>query len=318
MATSKKSTKYRVIAGLIFTQLSVLFAGFISASFVATATESSTTESTTSATKATSTKSVATADESSTIESSTTKATTAANAYIEDKPLKPCQALKETSDASLLFTRILSRKLTFALLGAHDGVANDHAYKLAVKHRWSGVAVEAHVQHFRSARDAYRLSGLDVDVLNAAVCAIDRVNLPFFYVDTSNLPFPWWVKQISSLSKQHILNHNRLLDRAPTSCGNAGLPDTCLRNKIVERLRVIQVPCAFAHSLAKKYQPELLISDVEGVDDQMVGSWLEVQKPKYIIAEIKNLAKPREFLNFLEAQGYCVRDDNHDAYAILI
>lgn len=239
------------------------------------------------------------------------------NAYIEDRPLKPCQALMETSDVSLLFTRILSRKLTFALLGAHDGLANDHAYKLAVKHRWSGVALEPHARHYRSARDAYSLSGLDVDVLNAAACTTDEENLPFFYVDTSNLPFPWWVRQISSLSKQHILNHNYLLDRAPSSCGNAGLPDTCLRNKIVERLKVSQVPCAFTHSLAMQYQPELLISDVEGVDDQMVSSWLEVQKPKYIIAETKNLAKPREFLNFLKAEGYCVRDDEHDAYAIL-
>jgi len=116
----------------------------------------------------------------------------------------------------------------------------------------------------------------------------------------------WWVKQISSLSKQHVLNHNRLLDRAPTSCGSAGLPDTCLRNKLVERLEVTQVPCAFTQDLARQYAPELLISDVEGIDDQIVGSWLVMQKPKYIIAEIKNLVRVDEFLDDLRDLGYCV------------
>jgi hypothetical protein len=61
----------------------------------------------------------------------------------------------------------------------------------------------------------------------------------------------------------------------------------------------------------------LLISDVEGIDDQIVGSWLAVQKPKYIIAEIKNLVRVDEFLDDLRDLGYCVRDDKHDVYAIL-
>jgi hypothetical protein len=239
------------------------------------------------------------------------------HAYENEKPLKPCQALQETSNLSSLFVRLLSRRLTFALLGAHDGVANDHAYKLAVRHRWSGVALEPHFLHYNTALKTYRAAELDVDVIHSAACTERVEGLPFYYINTDGLPFPWWVKQISSLSKQHVLNHNRLLYRAPTSCGSAGLPDTCLRNKLVERLEVTQVPCAFTQDLARQYAPELLISDVEGIDDQIVGSWLVVQKPKYIIAEIKNLVRVDEFLDDLRDLGYCVRDDKHDVYAIL-
>ena len=78
-----------------------------------------------------------------------------------------------------------------------------------------------------------------------------------------------------------------------------------------------RVPCEFTHKLALRYRPDLLISDVEGMDDEIIASWLEVQKPKYIIAETKNLKVPIEFLDLLVKHGYCVRDDGHDAYAII-
>ena len=173
------------------------------------------------------------------------------HAYENEKPLKPCQALQETSHLSSLFVRLLSRRLTFALLGAHDGVANDHAYKLAVRHRWSGVALEPHFLHYNTALKTYRAAELDVDVIHSAACT----------------------------------------ERAEG--------------------------CVFTQDLARQYAPDLLISDVEGIDDQIVGSWLAVQKPKYIIAEIKNLVRVDEFLDELRDLGYCVRDDKHDVYAIL-
>lgn len=241
-------------------------------------------------------------------------------AYVQDRPVSPCRALIETAKPSSLFAKLLSRNLKFALLGAHDGVANDHAYKLAIKHRWSGVALEPHPLHHESASAAYRASGLNVDVIQAAACVTDEMSLPLYHVDTSGLPFPWWVRQISSLDKQHVLDHNRLLDRAPKSCGNAGLPETCLRDKIKERLRVTEVPCVFTHKLARTYDPELLITDVEGLDDQTVASWLQIHSPKYILSETKNLSPPRvrEFVRLLQTNGYCARDDGHDVYAIYI
>lgn len=234
----------------------------------------------------------------------------------DEGPIRPCRALRDADSPASLFVKLLSRRLTFALLGAHDGVANDHAYRLAVKHRWSGVALEPHEAHHARAAATYRASGLRVDVIRAAACTSRVESLPFYSVNTDDLPFPWWVKQISSLSEQHVLSHNRLLDRAPTSCGDAGLPDTCLRDKIIERLEETRVPCAFTHDLARRYAPDLLISDVEGMDDVMVTSWLEAQRPRYIVAEIKNLVDPEAFLRRLVSSGYCVRDDAHDVYAI--
>lgn len=231
--------------------------------------------------------------------------------------LDPCAGLAEAIDVSSYFKKLLSRRLTFALLGAHDGVSNDYAYSLAVEHGWSGVALEPHPTHHAKAVALYREARLDVHVLRSAVCAKDVKTLPFYYVDTAGLPFPWWVAQISSLSEQHVLNHNYLLNRAPKSCAAAELPDTCLRDKILERIRTTRVSCSFTHHLARRYAPNLLISDVEGLDDEIVRSWLEIQRPKYIVAEIKNLADHRPFLRSLQRSGYCVQHDGHDAYAVL-
>lgn len=95
-----------------------------------------------------------------------------------------------------------------------------------------------------------------------------------------------WLHEIASLSRRHVLRHERYLASTPAQCsgcartlGYSSLPDDCLRNFIASSLVEQSIACV---CLQTEVQPteavSLLLVDAEGFDLH-VSCWIWFNRP---------------------------------------
>jgi hypothetical protein len=108
-----------------------------------------------------------------------------------------------------------------------------------------------------------------------------------------------WITQLSSLSKQHILNHAYLFSRKlPESCEECSkrlgrqLPIRCLERVVSANILERRLPCAcLAAELASETRVALLVVDAEGHDSNVLAQFpFDRIKPAAIVFEAKHLA----------------------------
>lgn len=192
----------------------------------------------------------------------------------------------------------------FVLVGANDGVTDDHIYSFARKHRWKGVAVEPVPQYYEQLRQAYR--GLPVACLPLAVHRT-LTSVPFYFLDVDRDDrIPTWSKGLGSFDRLHL----------EASLSELG------EDTVIGRIREIEVPCRSLDELVVEShfsRVDILIVDVEGYDAEVVRQMdPDRWKTHTIVYESKHLAAGdlNDLRNELRTWGFEVRSDGRDDLAI--
>ena len=198
--------------------------------------------------------------------------------------------------------RSLPRNQTFLLVGANDGVTNDHVSPFVRSRGWRGAAVEPVLQYFQQLQAHYL--GLPVTCLNVAVHDT-ATSLPFYWLeDSASVQIPAFAKGVGSFSRANvelvILEHPEL---APS-------------------IRERQVPCMTLTDIVKTAAlpvVEVLVVDTEGYDAQVIlqadfNTW----KTHTVIFEHKLLSadEMKQTTDFLERAGFRCESDRFDTLAV--
>jgi hypothetical protein len=112
--------------------------------------------------------------------------------------------------------------------------------------------------------------------------------------------------ELASLSKGHLLAHQRWYPYTPSQCRKCAatlgraLPSTCLSRVITDNLEPTSVPCgSFERELRHLGEPlappELLVSDAEGHDDQVITRYFAtgLAPPAFLRYEWNHLGRQR-------------------------
>jgi FkbM family methyltransferase len=186
----------------------------------------------------------------------------------------------------------LSRKgpQTFLLIGANDGVTDDHLYPFVIRHGWKGTAVEPVPQYFHELQKHY--NGWPVTCLNAAVHATAE-SLDFWFLeDTPEDPLPPYAKGVGSFERSQV---ESLIGEIP---------------RLNERLRCMKVPCSPLGRMLGGADPkkvDVIIIDTEGYDAEVVRQIdFTAWNPNTVIFEHKLLPKAElaATLDLLRENGY--------------
>lgn len=89
----------------------------------------------------------------------------------------------------------------FCIVGANDGVTNDHVYPFAEKGRWRGVAIEPEPGCFGELETAYR--GLPVILFNVAIHESDAF-ATLYFLDPAKTKIPPWAKGVGSFDPRRL------------------------------------------------------------------------------------------------------------------
>jgi FkbM family methyltransferase len=191
---------------------------------------------------------------------------------------------------------------TFLLIGANDGVTDDHLYPFVTRYGWRGVAVEPVPQYFQELQKHYQ--GWPVTCLNVAVHASAQ-SLDFWFLEDSPTdPLPSYAKGVGSFARSQV---ESLKNEIP---------------RLNERLRCLKVPCLQLEQVLNDAGLEgrvgVVLIDTEGYDAEVVkqmdfAKW----KPHTVIFEHKLLSKEvlDGALTYLRENGYRCDLDTTDVLA---
>jgi FkbM family methyltransferase len=191
--------------------------------------------------------------------------------------------------------------LTFAKIGAHDGVSEDPCTDILLANpRWKGVLVEPLPTFAEKLRATYQ----DPERFRIERVAIGdkEGTATFYYVDAEarkHLPdLPYWFDQLASLSRDHIVNHlNGVLEPF--------IRETTVSVRTLESLlSALNVP-----------NLDFLHVDTEGHDLRVLSSLdLASHRPRLIFVEHKNLSDEdsRLMRDLLTDNKYMLKDCGGD------
>jgi FkbM family methyltransferase len=196
----------------------------------------------------------------------------------------------------------LSRSLVdpvFCLVGANDGITNDHLFPFARRGRWRGIAIEPVPACFAELERAY--AGLPVKRFNEAVHETERV-AEFHYLDPAKVTLPAWAKGVGSFDPARL----GIVDELPGAAG------AITRTRVpCRRLEEIVGDSGFS-------KIDLFVIDTEGYDAAVVRQIrFEEWEVRTVIFEHKLLPEPEldACRRLLERHGFSLRMDEYDALA---
>lgn len=190
----------------------------------------------------------------------------------------------------------------FVQIGSNDGSTNDPLHRLIVKHGWPGVLVEPLPRLFDLLQRNYRRA-TGLRFVNAAVGTSDG-EATFYFVDGSRPGDPYWLPQIGSLERSHLLRHA------------AAVPD------LEGRLATATVPVMTYTSLLTKADVgnlDLLHVDAEGVDFAILDQvdFAAPSAPRAVLYEHWHMTDEQrsQLRTRLAAGGYEVTVGRMDTFA---
>lgn len=212
--------------------------------------------------------------------------------------LKLVKIVPNRSEEILTVFAEKNKHVKFLQIGANDGVSHDCLYKIILKYKWQGVAVEPLDEFFQKLQLNYSFYNL-VRPVRYALHPTDTSMTIFKLNPLKYCDYGHWASGIASFNKSHLIKHN------------------ILETDIIEEI----VPCI---SLMK------LIADnnLEGIDYLQIdteGFDVEILKmidfnyisPKLIRFEYSNLKKEELNIAIKILSNYTLEKDGSDIYASL-
>lgn len=195
----------------------------------------------------------------------------------------------------------LPKNQTFLLVGANDGVTNDHVSPFVHHRGWRGAAVEPVLQYFQQLQAHY--DGQPVTCLNVAVHDT-ATSLPFYWLeDSAGAQIPAFAKGVGSFSRANV---ELVIAEHP---------------EFASSIRERQVPCMSLATIVKTAAlpvVDVLVVDTEGYDAQVIlqadfNAW----KTHTVIFEHKLLPadEMKQATDFLEQCGFRCESDSFDTLA---
>ena len=190
---------------------------------------------------------------------------------------------------------------TFLLIGANDGVIDDHLCGFIRRRKWTGAAVEPLLQYFHELEKQFRSSG--VSCINIAIHSTET-SMKFWYLaDDPKHPLPPYSKGVGSFNPQHVA-------AIASEVGNN--PD----------IKSINVPCMTVSDVLQRSGMDnvnVIIIDAEGYDAEIVNSLNLTPKTLHtIVFEHKHLP-PKDLdavVTLLNGEGVLIECDKFDVLAI--
>lgn len=189
---------------------------------------------------------------------------------------------------------------SFVLIGANDGMFEDHVYHFVRRYKWRGIAIEPNPMFLTKLRDTY--AGRPVQVFGKAVHATEK-SMSLYYVD-QNPELPHWIRGVGSFNRQHILEATKTLGDLASS------------------IRTIDVECATVSEIIDQAgfdDIDIFVIDTEGYDAEVVRQ-IDFARfnPHTIIFEYTHLP-PEELYSvseLLREKGFVdIRIDHQDLLA---
>jgi len=188
---------------------------------------------------------------------------------------------------------------TFCIVGANDGITNDHVYPFARKGRWRGVAIEPVPGCFGELETAYR--GLPVKLFNVAIHESDAF-ATLHFLDPAKASLPPWAKGVGSFDPGRL----GIVEELPGAAG---------------AIAEMRVPCRrLEEVIAEAGYPriDLLVIDTEGYDAAVVRQIrFDDWKVRTVIFEHKLLSEQDldSCLALLRENGFTLENDAFDVLA---
>jgi FkbM family methyltransferase len=188
---------------------------------------------------------------------------------------------------------------TFCLVGANDGVTNDHVFPFASRHRWRGALVEPVPIYFAELEKAYR--GLPVKLCNVAIHDTER-SITLHYLDATKIDLPPWAKGVGSFDRKNLEKLSELPEAA-------------------DALTEAQVPCRRLEEVIAEAGldcVDIVVIDTEGYDGAILRQVrFDEWRVKTVIFEHKLLpaAELADCIALLERHGFSRRRDAFDVLA---
>ncbi len=190
----------------------------------------------------------------------------------------------------------------FVQVGAFDGLSNDPIHDLILQFGWTGVLVEPAPDAFARLRETY--TGVDgLTFINAAVSR-EPGPVTFYIIDGSEPGDPWWVGQVSSFDRDHVMHH--VQDDRRLAARVKGIP-----------VEAISIDSVFERAGGPV---DVLQVDAEGRDAEIIDS-LDLGRftPSVIRFEHRHLsgAARAETTRRLSEAGYRIGVNEDDTIAML-
>lgn len=196
----------------------------------------------------------------------------------------------------------LTRKLTdptFCIVGANDGVTNDHVYPFVRKGRWRGVAIEPVPGCFAELERVYR--NLPVKLVNVAIHESESF-ATLHFLDPSKAALPPWAKGVGSFDPGCL----GIVEELPGAAG---------------AIAELRVPCRrLEEVIAESGFPriDLVVIDTEGYDAAVLRQvHFDEWKVRTVIFEHKLLSEDDldSSMRLLDRHGFAVQRDEFDVLA---
>ena len=189
--------------------------------------------------------------------------------------------------------------VTFCVVGANDGVTNDHLYPFARRHRWKGILVEPVPSYFTELKKAYQ--GLPVVLENVAIHRTES-KMTIHFLDSSKARLPAWAKGVGSFEKSNLESLSELPQRG-------------------DALSKMEVECFPLETVVNRSgldRIDVFMIDVEGYDAEIVRQIdFDRWAVKVVIFEHK-LLSPEDLadcLSILDSHGFERDQDRYDVIA---
>lgn len=189
--------------------------------------------------------------------------------------------------------------VTFCVVGANDGVTNDHLYPFAKQFRWKGILVEPVPPYFAELKKAYE--GLPVVLENVAIHRTES-KMSIHFLDAAKADLPAWAKGVGSFDKSKLETLSELPQRG-------------------DALTQIEVDCFPLETVVNRSgldRIDVFMVDVEGYDAEIVRQIdFDAWKVRVVIFEHKLLSKEdmADCLALLDAHGFKRVQDRYDVFA---
>lgn len=197
------------------------------------------------------------------------------------------------------FGRQNRQDVTFCVVGANDGITNDHLYPFARRHRWKGILVEPVPAYFAELKKAY--AGLPVVLENVAIHRTET-KMTIHFLDAAKADLPAWAKGVGSFDKGKLESLSELPQRS-------------------DALATAEVDCLPLETLVGRSgldRVDVFMIDVEGYDAEVVRQIdFDGWKVRVVIFEHKLLSKEdmADCLSLLDAHGFRREQDRYDVIA---
>jgi len=189
--------------------------------------------------------------------------------------------------------------VTFCVVGANDGITNDHLYPFAKRHRWRGILVEPVPPYFAELKKAYE--GLPVVLENVAIHRTEA-KMTIYFLDAAKADLPTWAKGVGSFDKSKLDSLSELPQRS-------------------DALTALEVECCPLKTVVNRSgldRIDVFMIDVEGYDAEIVRQIdFDGWKVSVVIFEHK-LLSPEDMadcLALLDAHGFHRVQDRYDVIA---